>query len=697
MAKIKMVDKNSKAYQAWLSYDQLSNNYLNKFKKLLNNVSLIGSSALSSSIREELNKAFPKFLDSDFTLNAKNNYKDGIIFAAQSDLEEIAAVNEQLEKSLKEINFANLNSEGFIIKYFSENNLLIITSKTDKGLLYGTFALFREIQQENNLKDLDILSNPKNNLRMLNHWDNLDGGIERGYAGKSIFYKDNNLRNDLNRIKDYARMLASIGINAVSVNNVNVSYEETRLIDDKIAMVETLASIFRDYGITTFLSANYASPMQLSNIDTADPLDEKVKLWWQEKVKDIYDLIPDFGGFVVKADSEGRPGPFTYDRSHAQGANMMAEALEPFGGLLVWRSFVYNCQQDWRDKETDRARAAYDNFKDLDGEFKDNVILQIKNGPMDFQVREPVSPLFGAMPETNQVLELQITQEYTGQQKDLCYLIPQWKKIIDFDTYAQGEGTPVKRIVDGSIYNQKNTGFAAVANVGDDENWTGHHLAQANLYGYGRLAWNPDLSAVQITEEWIKITFGQEEQIMESLLRMLLYSWTIYEDYTAPLGVGWMVNPNHHYGVNVNGYEYSRWGTYHRADHQRIGVDRSAAAGTGYADQYFEENAKKYETIANCPDELLLFFHHVPYTYELDSGKTVIQHIYDSHFRGVAAVKELQGHWQKVEGKVEEKIYQNVKERLEMQLENAVEWRDQINTYFHRMSGIDDQFEREIY
>ncbi len=483
MSEITMVDKNSKSYQAWLSYDKLSDEYLNKFKNLISNIFLSCSNAVSSSIREELNRAFCKFLDSDFTLNVKTNAKAEIIFAPQADLEEIAAENGQLPELIKELNFDNLNSEGYIIKYFSRNNLLIITAKTDKGLLYGAFALLREVQQENNLFDLEILSNPKNNLRMLNHWDNLDGRIERGYAGKSIFYKDNNLRNDINRIKDYARMLASIGINAVSVNNVNVSYEETRLIDDKIAMVETLASIFRDYGIKLFLSANYASPMQLSSIDTADPLDEKVKLWWKEKVEEIYELIPDFGGFVVKADSEGRPGLFTYGRSHAQGANMMAEALEPFGGLLIRRCFVYNCQQDWRDKETDRARAAYDNFKGLDGEFKDNVILQIKNGPMDFQVREPVSPLFGAMPETNQILELQITQEYTGQQKDLCYLIPQWKKIVDFDTYAQRAGTPVKKIVDGSTYNQENTGFAAIVNVGDDENWTGHHLAQANLYG----------------------------------------------------------------------------------------------------------------------------------------------------------------------------------------------------------------------
>ncbi|SIR24522.1 alpha-glucuronidase family glycosyl hydrolase [Halanaerobium kushneri] len=693
----KFINKKSKAYQAWLSYEKLSDNYLNKNEELLSNISVYGKTNLSASIKEELKRALPKFLAADFKLNFKDRYQNKILIAAETEVKEIAAGSKEISSILNNVEFGELDEEGYLIKYFKEQDLLLLTAASDQGLLYGVFALLREIQQENDLLELDLLSNPKNNLRMLNHWDNLDGSIERGYAGKSIFYKDNQLVNDLKRIRDYARMLASIGINALSINNVNVSYQETRLIDDKIEMVITIADILRDYGITTYLSANYASPMQLSSIDTADPLDEKVRLWWKEKTAEIYDEIPDFGGFVVKADSEGRPGPFTYGRSHADGANMMAEALEPHGGLLIWRCFVYNCQQDWRDKETDRARAAYDNFKDLDGQFKENVLLQIKNGPMDFQVREPITPLFGAMPETNQVLELQVTQEYTGQQKDLCYLIPQWKKVTDFDTYAEGENTPVKRIVDGSTYNQKNTGFAAVVNVGNDQNWTGHHLAQANLYGYGRLAWNPDLSAVKITEEWIKITFGQDQEVMESLLRMLLYSWSIYEDYTSPLGIGWMVNPGHHYGVNVNGYEYSRWGTYHRADHEGIGVDRSVATGTGYAGQYFKENAEKYETIENCPDELLLFFHHVPYTHELDSGKTVIQHIYDSHFRGVAAVKELQGHWEKLEEKVDSEIFENVNKRLKMQLDNAVEWRDQVNTYFHRISGIDDKFDRKIY
>jgi alpha-glucuronidase len=462
-------------------------------------------------------------------------------------------------------------------------------------------------------------------------------------------------------------------------------------------MVEKLASIFRPYGIKLLLSINYASPMEIGGLPTADPLDPQVRDWWRQRVEVIYGRIPDFGGFLVKADSEYRPGPFTYQRNHAEGANMLAEALAPYGGVVIWRCFVYNCQQDWRDRTTDRARAAYDHFQPLDGAFASNVILQIKNGPMDFQVREPVSPLFGAMSATNQLLELQITQEYTGQQIDLCYLAPQWKEVLDFDTYARGKGSSVKRIVDGSLFQRPYAGIAGVANVGDDPNWTGHPLAQANLFAFGRLCWNPDLTAEEITEEWVKATFGSDPEVSTTLSRMLLSSWRIYENYTAPLGIGWMVNPGFHYGPNVDGYEYSQWGTYHRADWQGIGVDRTMASGTGYTGQYFPENARRYEDVATCPDELILFFHHLPYTHQLKDGKTIIQHIYDTHFEGVEQVKELIQNWGRLKGKVDEERFRQVEERLNKQLVAAEEWRDVINTYFYRKTGIPDQHRRTIY
>ena len=531
---------------------------------------------------------------------------------------------------------------------------------------------------------------------MLNHWDNFDGSIER-YAGRSIFYNRNELVDDLGRIQDYARLLASLGINSIAINNVNVHYLETTFIEERLDLVKTLADIFRPYGIKLFLSINYASPMQLAGLETADPLDPDVQQWWIDQTAKVYEQIPDLGGFLVKADSENRPGPFTYGRNHADGANMLGRALKPFGGILIWRCFVYDCQQDWRDYETDRARAAYDHFYPLDGEFDDNVILQIKNGPMDFQVREPVSPLFGKLERTNQILELQITQEYTGQQRHLCYLVPQWKEILEFDTFAKGPGSTVDKILAGAIFEQSHSGITAVVNVGRDGNWTGHTLAQANLYGYGRLAWDPSLSAEQITDEWVVATFGHNEKVKHTVSKMLLRSWEIYENYTTPLGIGWMCNPGHHYGPSVDGYEYSKWGTYHRADHQAIGVDRSVKNGTGFAGQYHRENAELYESIKTCPEELLLFFHRVRYDYRLKSGKTLIQHIYDTHFAGVEQVKEMVESWKTLQGLVDEHVYNHVLGRLHGQLEHAKEWRDVINSYFYRKTGIEDEKGRTIY
>lgn len=376
---------------------------------------------------------------------------------------------------------------------------------------------------------------------------------------------------------------------------------------------------------------------------------------------------------------------------------MLASALKPFGGVVIWRCFVYNCLQDWRDRKTDRANAAYDNFMPLDGQFMDNVILQIKNGPMDFQVREPVSPLFGGLNKTNQMLELQITQEYTGQQKHICYLVPQWKEILDFDTYSEGKGSTVKKIIAGKLYPQKFGGISAVSNIGDDMNWTGHVLAQANLYGYGCLAYNPDKSVEEITEEWVRLTFSPHPFVVKTISNILLNSWKAYENYTSPLGIGWMVNPGHHYGPNVDGYEFSPWGTYHRADCFGIGVDRTVEKGTGYAGRYHKENACRYNNIELCPEELLLFFHYVPYNYRLKSGKTLIQHIYDTHFEGVEQVESFIEKWRLLENLIDSERFEHVLERLDVQLRDAIEWRDVVNTYFYRKSGINDAQGRIIY
>jgi len=612
-----------------------------------------------------------------------------------SSLEHLTHVEKSIFESFE------INDEGYVIKDTDE--ALYVIGAKDKGVLYGMFHLLRLLAQTIKLVGIEMVENPYNGIRMLNHWDNMDekdfmGSVERGYAGNSIFFENCAIVKDKSRIKAYARLLASIGINSVSINNVNVHALESKLITKELLPeVAEIAGIFRDYGVKLFLSINYASPITLAGMETSDPLEEDVRTWWKKQLAEVYDFIPDFGGVVVKADSEGRPGPFTYGRTHADGANMLAEALAPYGGIVFWRCFVYNHQQDWRDRKTDRARAAYDHFMPLDGMFLDNVVLQIKNGPIDFQVREPLSPLLGGMTETNQILEFQVTQEYLGHSKDVCFLIPQWKEYLNFDTYAQGKGSTIDKIANGSLYSRQNGGIVAVANIGNDANWTGHKLAQANLYGYGRLIWNPSLTAEEIATEWVKLMFGDDAKVLELVKSILLDSWPAYEKYTAPLSVGFMVQPHLHYGVNIDGYEYSKWGTYHFADCHGVGVDRTTATGTGYSYQYFEPNAMRYENITTCPDELLLFFHYACYTHVLQSGKTVIQHIYDTHFEGVCDVKDFIKRWDALEGLIDLESFTNVQERLKQQLANAKEWRDQINTYFYRKSGIPDAHGRTIY
>ncbi|MFC5449723.1 alpha-glucuronidase family glycosyl hydrolase [Paenibacillus aestuarii] len=678
-------------YQAWLGYHRIAPGNVYEQYAALKAITVNENAEVIRTAVTELSRGLQSMLGYEPVVEESGESAGSIVLGTFGN-------NAIVDRTFAEDTRSAIGPEGFAIKAVKENRSIVIGASTAPGVLYGAFHLLRLMSTGEAVDNLDVVQNPVNQLRMINQWDNIDGSIERGYAGKSIFYKDNRITTDLERVRDYARLLASSGINAISINNVNVHKYETRFLTEAyLPDVAKVAAVFRAYGVKMFLSINYASPLEIGDLTTADPLDPGVREWWRAKAAEVYAAIPDFGGFLVKADSENRPGPFTYDRDHADGSNMLAEAVKPYGGIVIWRCFVYNCKQDWRDRATDRARAAYDHFKPLDGRFMDNVILQVKNGPMDFQVREGVSPLIGAMEQTNQMIEFQITQEYTGQQRHLCYLVPQWKEVLDFETYAKGEGSPIKRIVDGSLYGNRFSGFAAVSNIGDDANWTGHLLAQANLYGYGRLAWNPELTAEAIAEEWIRMTFGGDEQLVRTIRGMLMDSWSIYEDYTSPLGVGWMVNPDHHYGPNVDGYEYSKWGTYHFADCHGIGVDRTMATGTGYTGQYKGPNVEMYESLASCPDELLLFFHHVPYTHVLHSGKTVIQHIYDTHFVGVERAEQLQAKWSELQGSMHEGLHQQVAARLAEQAAHAKEWRDMINTYFFRKSGIADQLGRKIY
>lgn len=585
-------------------------------------------------------------------------------------------------------------AEGFEID--RDGGRYVIRASMQKGYLYGMFALHRILAGREN-PSFPVVSIPDQKIRMINQWDNFDSSIERGYAGESIFYDHNEFRGDMELIRGYARLLCSCGINAISINNVNVHRLESFFVEDPaLVQIRKIADVFGAYGIRIFLCINFAAPITVGKLDTADPLDEGVRTWWKKTAGRIYEIIPDFGGFLVKADSEGEPGPFAYGRTHADGANMLAEALRPYGGIVIWRCFVYNCRQSWRDRSLDRANSAYDIFSTLDGTFADNVALQIKNGPIDFQIREPVSPLFGKLTRTNQILEFQITQEYTGHQIDLCYLVPIWKEVLDFETGYEGQTTVAKALGDNSPV-RACSGIAGVSNIGMDANWTGNKLAQVNLYGFGRLVWDNSLSAEKIASEYVSLAFSLDDADKEILTGMLCTSRETYEDYTCPLGVGFMCRPGFHYGVDIDGYEYDRWGTYHYADRNGVGRERSLATGTGYTRRYSDVRFHEYETLENCPDNLLLFLHHVPYTHVLHSGKTVIQYIYDTHFEGVERVEKYLADFQKLEGKISREDYDNILERMKKQLQNAIDWRDEVNTYFYRKSGIPDEKGRTIY
>lgn len=589
---------------------------------------------------------------------------------------------------------ATFVKESFQIS--EKDGAVTVKAADENGLLYGVFHLLRLCATGKLKAGYEEFCKPDNPLRMQNHWDNMDGSIERGYSGRSFFFVNNRIVID-ERTTDYARLVASVGLNAVVINNVNVKQEASYLITEKhFKDVAALAEIFAGYGIKLYLSLNFASPIEIGGMDSADPLDKEVIAWWEAKMEEIFHNIPNLGGFLVKADSEGRPGPFTYGRTQADGANMLADIVKKYDALIIWRCFVYNCTQDWRDRKTDRAKAGYDSFIGMDGDYHENVILQIKNGPIDFQVREPVSPLLGGLKKTNQMLEVQVAQEYTGQQIDVCYLIPMFKEVLDFHTYCVEGADTVADIVSGRTFGNRNAGIAAVTNTGDDFNWTGNELAGANFYGFGRLAFNTSLSAEEIAKEWIILAIAEETEVVDAVADMLLGSRETYEKYTSPLGVGFMVTPHYHYGPNIDGYEYSRWGTYHRADHQGIGVDRTGK-GTGYTGQYAEPNASLFENVDTCPENLLLFFHHLNYDYKMKSGKTLLQHIYDTHFEGVEDVEEMIKIWSGLKGRMPEGIYANVEERLQRQLYNAKEWCDQINSYFYRKSGIADEKGRAIY
>jgi len=664
--------------QAWLRYARLDSRAEKAYEHLPNKVVALGDSVLLRTAQQELIRGVGHMLGRTVISTDLAGMASGGNIIALTPLRSRHGAPE-------------LAPDGYRVETHGPHGYdRIEIAGDDRGILYGVFALLSKIARGESIANLNEHHNPYAPIRWVNQWDNLDGRIERGYGGRSIFFDGGKVRDDLTRAGQYARLLASIGINACTINNVNANPEA--LQDDFIAQVRRIADAFRPWGVQLAMSVDLSSPSMIGGLDTFDPLDPRVAEWWQKKVDYIYTQIPNFAGFVVKADSEGRSGPSAYNRTHADAANVIARALKPHGGVVFYRAFVYNHHLDWKNLKNDRAKAAYDNFHPLDGQFADNAIVQIKNGPIDFQVREPVSPLFAGLHHTDQAIELQITQEYLGQQKHLCFLVPMWKEVLDFDMRIDDKSTPVKDLVSGRVFHRPVGGFAGVANVGLDANWIGSPMAMANLYGFGRLAWNPNLTAETIVDEWTRLTFGSDSLVVQTVKKLQLDSWPVYESYTGNLGVGTLTNiTGNHYDPGPTSSEENGWGQWHRADHNGIGMDRTIATGTGFVGQYPPGVQKLYETLAACSDNLLLFFHHVPYTHVLHSGKTVIQYFYDAHFDGAERAADFIAQWKSLEGHMDNARYQDILARFQFQAGEAVRWRDTICDWIYRFSGVPDK------
>ena len=578
---------------------------------------------------------------------------------------------------------AALGDEGYRLAAKSHNGTrtVVITANHDVGVLYGAFALLRRIQTGGPLDSLNVVSVPKIQLRLLDHWDNLDRTIERGYAGFSL-WEWFVLPDSVNpRYRDYARANASIGINGAVLNNVNA--DALILTAPWLRKVAALAEVFRPYGIRVYLSARFSAPIEIGGLKTADPLDPAVAQWWKTKADEIYQLIPDFGGFLVKANSEGQPGPQDYGRTHADGANVLADALAPHGGIVMWRAFVYD-----QHAPDDRAKQAYNEFKPLDGRFRPNVLVQIKNGPIDFQPREPVHPLFGALPHTPEMLELQITQEYLGQGTDLAFLAPLYRECLQTDTFAKGPGSTVARIVDGSLDHRPLTGIAGVANTGDDRDWCGHPLAAANWYAFGRLAWDHDLGSAAIADEWTRMSFGNDPRVVAPVTAMLLASREAVVDYMTPLGLHHLMATGHHYGPGpwVDNLRPD-WNPvyYHRADATGLGFDRTATGSNAVA-QYAPALAARYADLGTCPENLLLWFHHVPWDYRMPSGRTMWDELCLHYQHGVDAVRGWETTWASLRVLIDDERWSHVAALLRLQERDARHWRDACLLYFQTFS-----------
>jgi alpha-glucuronidase len=668
--------------QAWLRYaPPVRDGLLSYYQKMPAALVNLDTAPTSKSAQNELLRGVRSMLGRTLRIGPTPQGQDAWVLGTQREI--AAALPAYLTSDLK--------PDGFFVTVLGTqgHTYWIVAGADARGLLYGTFHVLAGMARGQSFAEMVGRDSPTAPIRWVNQWDNPNGTIERGYAGRSIFFDDGHVRADLTRAGDYARLLASIGINGCTINNVNA--DPHLLQPEMIREVARIADAFRPWGVRLSLSVAISSPKDVGGLDTFDPGDPKVSAWWRAKADEIYAAIPDFGGFVVKADSEGQPGPSKYGRSPADAANMLAAAVKPHGGIVMYRGFVYNHHLDWHDMKADRARAAYDIFHPLDGQFADNVVVQIKNGPIDFQVREPVSPLFAGLRKTNDAVELQITQEYTGQQRHVVFLPAMWKSYLNFDLHAEDRAAPLSAIVEGKAFHRPLGGLIGVANVGLDTNWLAHPLAMANLYGFGRLAWNPDTPAATIASDWTRLTFSNDPAVVNTITHMLLASWPMYEDYTGPLGLQTLTNiVGPHYGPAPQSQEENGWGQWIRATQDGVGMDRTIASGTGFIGQYPPAVAQMYESLATCPDDLLLFMHHVPWTYKLHAGKTVIQTIYDLHYQGADEAAGLVRQWKTLDGLIDEERYAKTLALLEYQEGHAIVWRDSVDRWFAKTSGISD-------
>ena len=685
-------------YRLWLRYNKIEDNsLLQQYRTHISSFIFYGSSSTLNVAKNELRTGLPGLLDKNIT--EANSAINGSVIVLSKESKGVTS-------SDKMFDYGSLGKEGFIIKTVSENgkNNTFITANTDVGVLYGVFRFLRLLQTRQNINNLNITSVPKIENRILDHWDNLNRTVERGFAGISLWnwhllpgYLDQ-------RYTDYARANASIGINGTVLTNVNAN--AAVLTNQYLIKVKALADVFRPYGIKVYLTAKFSAPIEIGGLKTADPLDTSVQNWWKKKVDEIYSLIPDFGGFLVKANSEGQPGPQTYNRSHADGANMLADAVGSHGGIIMWRAFVYDVRVQKSNENfdsskvdrnadniaaPDRFKQAYAEFKPFDGKFRKNVLIQVKNGPIDFQPREPFSPLFGAMPQTPLAMEFQLTMEYLGQGTHLVFLAPLFKEVLDADTYANGKGSTVAKLIDGSLQDYSLTAIAGVSNIGNERNWTNHPFGQATWYAFGRLAWDHELTSAQIAEEWIRQTFSNSNQVINTTKKIMLASREAVVNYMTPFGLHHIMSSYGHYGPGPwqNNLPRADWNPvyYHRADAFGIGFDRTAT-GSNALSQYQPQVQSQWKDSNTCDEKYLLWFHHVSWSHKMKSGKTLWNELCSKYQQGVDTVRWMQQQWNGLKNLIDEERFKQVQMFLTIQEKDAEWWRNACILYFQTFSKM---------